>query len=192
MSSNQAIHYSKNALLIDLDQVHIEEIVDQKLLYFLDQKPLGNNILKQFYSPVEQALLELCLEKHKGNQLKTAQILGINRNTLKKKIITYNTNIKGLLTKKKNLYLQSRIFLSSMSSLNLLSVCRAKLAFKFSQNNLPDNNALKIICQPVEKTIIQRVLNHCKGNQIRSAHFLGINRNTLKKKINSNYKSRAG
>lgn len=192
MSLNQAFHYSKNALLIDLDQAHIEEIVDQKLLYSLNQKPLEGYILKRFYSPVEQALLEFCLEKQKGNQLKTAQVLGINRNTLKTKITAYNLNIKKLLIENKKPYPQSRIFLSSMDSLNLLSVCRAKLTFRFFQNSLPNNNILKIVCQPVEKIIIQRVLSHCKGNKIRSAHLLGINRNTLKKKITSKNKFRAG
>jgi two-component system nitrogen regulation response regulator GlnG len=35
---------------------------------------------------VERPLLEFILERTSGNQLRAAQILGINRNTLRKKI----------------------------------------------------------------------------------------------------------
>ena len=193
MNWNYSIHCSKNALVIHLDQVQMEEIVERKLLYFLDQRPLGRNILKNFYEPVEQALIEFSLEKMKGNQLKTAKVLGINRNTLKKKIVAYQLNIKELLIKPKNDYPQSRLFLSSASSsLDLLSVCRAKLASKHSQNQFPKENVLKQIGQPVEKKIIQKVLEYSKGNQVRASQFLGINRNTLKKKMNLTIGMRAG
>ena len=184
MNLNRSIHCSKNTLVIHLDQVQMEDMVERKLLYFLDQRPLGRNILKNFYGPVEQALIEFSLEKMKGNQLKTAKVLGINRNTLKKKIVAYNLNIKELLIKPKNDYPQSRLFLSSASSLDLLSACRAKLASENPQNKIPMENALKRIGQPVEKKIIQKVLEYCKGNQVRASQFLGINRNTLKKKMN--------
>jgi two-component system, NtrC family, nitrogen regulation response regulator GlnG len=35
----------------------------------------------------------------------------------------------------------------------------------------------------VEKLLLTFVLNECRGNQLRSAKILGINRNTLRKKI---------
>ena len=85
MVFKNSINFSKNAVVINLDQVQLEEIIEEKLLYFLIQNPIGTNILKSFYSPAEKALIEFSLEKHKGNQFKTAKILGINRNTLKKK-----------------------------------------------------------------------------------------------------------
>ena len=193
MALSNSINCSKNALVIHLDQVLLEDIVDEKLKYFLNQKPLlCKNILKFFYQPVEQALIGLSLEQFKGNQLKTAQSLGINRNTLKKKIISYNLNVKKLITKPKTFnFPTSRVFLSSISSLDLFEVCSAKLNSQAYQKQWPEKNILKYICQPVEKKIIQRVLEHFKGNQIQASRFLGINRNTIKKKINFNQNIRA-
>lgn len=40
----------------------------------------------------------------------------------------------------------------------------------------------KVIAQ-VEKPLIEHVLRYVKGNQLRAAAILGINRNTLRKKI---------
>ncbi|MCW8952630.1 MAG: nitrogen regulation protein NR(I) [Rhodospirillales bacterium] len=39
---------------------------------------------------VERPLIEISLEATKGNQVKTAKLLGLNRNTLRKKILTLN------------------------------------------------------------------------------------------------------
>lgn len=187
MAFNNSINSSKNAVVINLDQVQLEEIVEEKLLHFLSHSPPGIGILKSFYAPAEQALIEFSLEKFKGNQFRTAKFLGINRNTLKKKIVTYKLDIKQLLMKQRELHTPvNRIFLSSISSLNLLSACRAKMALANFQNTISSGNVLKQICHPVERRIIKKVLEHCKGNQIRASKFLGINRNTLKKKISFN------
>ncbi|MDE0723771.1 MAG: hypothetical protein OSB62_03630 [Alphaproteobacteria bacterium] len=39
------------------------------------------------------------------------------------------------------------------------------------------------IIEQVEKPLIEHVLRYARGNQIRAAKILGINRNTLRKKI---------
>ncbi|MCZ0931563.1 MAG: hypothetical protein OXJ52_00190 [Oligoflexia bacterium] len=95
------------------------------------------------------------------------------------------------MREKKLIYLQNRIFVSSISSLNLFFACRVKLLLDNSQDRLPSSDVLNHICQPVERKVIQTVLDYCKGNQIRSSQFLGINRNTLKKKIGFRSKVRA-
>ena len=41
---------------------------------------------------VERPLISLVLEETDGNQTKTAQILGINRNTLRKKMVALKIN----------------------------------------------------------------------------------------------------
>ncbi len=71
-----------------LDQQSLEEIVRSKLSHFLEQaedceiEDLYPVVLAQ----VEKPLIELTLKRSAGNQLQAARMLGINRNTLRKKI----------------------------------------------------------------------------------------------------------
>lgn len=70
------------------DELSLEALVDMKLrgsLTNLEKMEAGdiyNLVLKQ----VERPLIRFVLEKARGNQVKAADILGINRNTLRKKI----------------------------------------------------------------------------------------------------------
>lgn len=41
------------------------------------------------------------------------------------------------------------------------------------------------VIQSVERPLIKLALEHTRGNQCRAAHLLGINRNTLRSKINT-------
>ncbi len=41
----------------------------------------------------------------------------------------------------------------------------------------------EMVIRCVERPLIEIALNHSKGNQTRAAEMLGINRNTLKKKM---------
>ena len=47
------------------------------------------NLHSAVMSEVEKALISIVLKETKGNQLKTARALGINRNTLRAKIKEY-------------------------------------------------------------------------------------------------------
>ena len=58
--------------------------------YFNDlngQEPA--NLHNFFISEVEKPFLKVVMEQVNGNQTKAAEILGINRNTLRKKLKTY-------------------------------------------------------------------------------------------------------
>jgi two-component system nitrogen regulation response regulator GlnG len=43
---------------------------------------------------VERPLINIILQQTRGNQVRTAEILGINRNTLRKKIKTLDIMVK--------------------------------------------------------------------------------------------------
>ena len=53
-------------------------------------------------------------------------------------------------------------------------------------NSHDDNSKLNLYGKLIvefEKPLIKKTLDFCKGNQIKTAEMLGINRNTLRKKI---------
>ena len=59
--------------------------------YFEDlngQEP--TNLHHFFINEVEKPFLEVVMKQVKGNQTKASEILGINRNTLRKKLKTYD------------------------------------------------------------------------------------------------------
>jgi two-component system nitrogen regulation response regulator GlnG len=82
---------------VDMDEIALEEIVRKKLASFLskwdgyDVSDLHEAVMNR----VEKPLLELILEKTKGNQIRAAKMLGINRNTLRKKIQELKIMVKG-------------------------------------------------------------------------------------------------
>lgn len=74
-----------------LDQFSLEAVVDIKLARFLDQ--IGTfypeNLHELIINKVEKPLLSQILRRTGGNQVHAARILGINRNTLRKKMKMY-------------------------------------------------------------------------------------------------------
>ena len=53
-----------------------------------------DNLYSLVVERVERPLIELTLRKTQGNQVRAAEILGINRNTLRKKISELNISVK--------------------------------------------------------------------------------------------------
>ena len=94
------LNSSENLFVANLQAVSLEKLVKSKLeVLFTQQKEaqvglngLYNIVLEQ----VERPLIEIALLNYNGNQVKTAQMLGINRNTLKKKIDNYKIRVKKL------------------------------------------------------------------------------------------------
>lgn len=81
-------------------QVHelaIDEIVREKMTQFFTKvgRHEVEGVYKAVMDNVEKPLVEQALEHVKGNQLKAARILGINRNTLSRKIRSYNIVGRG-------------------------------------------------------------------------------------------------
>jgi len=80
----------------DLDSLSLEEIIRHKLEdYFQRTQGVAlDNLYSLVMERVERPLIELTLKKTRGNQIRAAQILGINRNTLRKKITQLRINVK--------------------------------------------------------------------------------------------------
>lgn len=84
------------ASLPDYDNFSLEQIIKQKIEdYFQRTRGLHvENLYSLVIERVERPLIELTLQAVRGNQIRAAKILGINRNTLRKKITDLHVNIK--------------------------------------------------------------------------------------------------
>mgnify|MGYP001410688376 CR=1 FL=1 len=92
---------SNNLFVANLQNVSLEKLVKSKLEVLFQQQRESQVELSGLYDvvmeQVEKPLIELTLRAHNGNQVKTAAALGINRNTLKKKMDHYKINRKELI-----------------------------------------------------------------------------------------------
>lgn len=92
------LNSSENLFVANLQQVSLEKLVKSKLEVLFQQQKEAQVELNGLYNivleQVEKPLIELSLKAFNGNQVKTALMLGINRNTLKKKIDHYKLKPK--------------------------------------------------------------------------------------------------
>lgn len=86
--SSRGVRIVDKDLIDQLDKYSMEDVVELKISRFLDQ--LGNlnpeNMHNLILSKVEKPLLTQILRRVGGNQVQAAKVLGINRNTLRKKM----------------------------------------------------------------------------------------------------------
>ncbi len=84
----ESVHYNKPSDSSEPLRHHVERVVRDYFSTLGDELPtdLYDLILKE----VELPLLQVVLEKTRGNQTKCAQILGLNRGTLRKKLKCYD------------------------------------------------------------------------------------------------------
>ena len=80
----------------DYDSLSLEEIIRGKLEdYFRRTRGVQvENLYSVVMARVERPLIELTLQATRGNQIRAAQLLGINRNTLRKKITDLKITVK--------------------------------------------------------------------------------------------------
>lgn len=92
------LNSSDHLFVANLQAVSLEKLVKSKLEVLFQQQRDANIELSGLYDivleQVEKPLIELALQSRNGNQVKTAQLLGINRNTLKKKIDGYKIKVR--------------------------------------------------------------------------------------------------
>jgi two-component system nitrogen regulation response regulator GlnG len=74
----------------------LRRLVERKArALFLNAQPAGSGeIYHVILSEIERFLLQVILDETDGNQLRTADLLGINRNTLRKKIRTLGVEVR--------------------------------------------------------------------------------------------------
>lgn len=90
--------HSDNLFVANLNSVPLEKLVRSKLELLMKQSKEAsmNNLYDLVIEQVEKPLLEIALKTHSGNQIQTAKFLGINRNTLRKKITDYKIKVAAL------------------------------------------------------------------------------------------------
>ncbi|NQY99118.1 MAG: site-specific DNA inversion stimulation factor [Bdellovibrionales bacterium] len=93
------LNNSDNLFVANLKTVSLENLVKSKLEVLFQQTEQAqvelNGLHKVVIEQVEKPLIELALQTYNGNQVRTAKMLGINRNTLKKKIDTYRIPVRN-------------------------------------------------------------------------------------------------
>ncbi len=86
-------------LVANLQAISLERLVKSKLEVLFQQQVEAqvqlDGLYKLILEQVEKPLIELALTATNGNQVRTARMLGINRNTLKKKMDSYRIKVKN-------------------------------------------------------------------------------------------------
>jgi two-component system nitrogen regulation response regulator GlnG len=60
---------------------------------------------------------------------------------------------------------------------------RINTYFQTHEDHLPVSGLYDAVMKEIEKVLISSTLNFVNGNQVKASKILGINRNTLRKKI---------
>lgn len=85
----------------NIDQISMEQFVGESLDVYLSRFSRSElrDLYRKWLPVIERPLIRLALKKTRGNQIKAAEILGINRNTLRKKISELKIERRGLVKK---------------------------------------------------------------------------------------------
>lgn len=130
------------------------QIVEKRLhTYFLAHEGCGlaSGLYDRIIQEIEKPLLRLALKECRGNQLKTAALLGLNRNTLRKKIrqLGLSSEGRGGRAHSKSLTKPQRILSAKQSARPIPHAVSANIsANKAAQQNADIALASKTECEP--------------------------------------------
>ena len=81
--------------VVDPKDVSLASYVEKKIGDFVRAMNVGSgkNLHPTLMRAVERPLIELALRETHGNQIKAARLLGLNRNTLRKKITEFHISV---------------------------------------------------------------------------------------------------
>ena len=81
--------------IVDPKDVSLPSYVEEKIGNFVRAMNVGagKNLYPTLMRAVERPLIELALRETHGNQIKAARLLGLNRNTLRKKITEFDISV---------------------------------------------------------------------------------------------------
>ena len=86
---SELIQSPKKETRVDLDGIVFEDVAAHYIKKHFEGLKEGqsiNGLYNKIIKTVEKPLITSCLSITKGNQIKAAEMLGINRNTLRKKL----------------------------------------------------------------------------------------------------------
>ncbi len=88
----------------DKKKLSLVEYVEAQFGEFVRAMKLGStqDLYPTFMRAVERPLIELALQETNGNQMQAARLLGVNRNTLRKKIGEFKISVEGCKTVRVN------------------------------------------------------------------------------------------
>ena len=77
----------------------LEKWLNKSIKHYVSQMDVNRNggLHDLIIGAIEEPLVQMVLDKTKGNQTQAANILGLNRNTLRKKIKVYKIKCKESL-----------------------------------------------------------------------------------------------
>ena len=81
------------------EQVGVSKILEKYIKNYFDihgEILPSDGLYSRFMNEVERPLIEETLRRMKGNQVRVAKLLGINRNTLRQKIQALNISLEKL------------------------------------------------------------------------------------------------
>ncbi len=92
----QALARAKGAATSGMAPLSLEDYVEWKMVDFVKgmHNGSGRNLHPMLISAIERPLIARALQETKGNQIQAAELLGLNRNTLRKKIHDLHIPVK--------------------------------------------------------------------------------------------------